>query len=120
MELRRIFGECSVAVVEITATMDVTALGQAGDRAARQPIEMMIALLLPVGSGELRLPSADPQAQLLLDYDYLADACDRQGLRAGVRLALKLAEHDSFKTIIGPRIDPRDTDLVSDAALERV
>jgi hypothetical protein len=62
MKVRTIFGEFSVAVVDITETTDVAAIGQAGERAARQRIEMMIALRLPVGSGELRLLAADPQA----------------------------------------------------------
>ena len=62
MKVRTIFGEFSVAVVDITETTDVAAIGQTGERAARQRIEMMIALRLPVGSGELRLLAADPQA----------------------------------------------------------
>ena len=40
-------------------------------------VEMMVALLFPVGSGELRLTSRDPQAQPFLDYNYLADSFDR-------------------------------------------
>jgi choline dehydrogenase len=71
-----------------------------------------------VGSGELRLLSPDPQAQPLLDYNYLADPFDRQRLREGVRLALTLAEHDDLKAIIGLRLNPTDSDLVSDAALD--
>jgi choline dehydrogenase len=78
----------------------------------------MVALLLPVGSGELRLTSRDPQTQPFLDYNYLAEPFDRQRLRAGVRLALKLAEHAEFREFIGPRTDPTDTDLASDAALD--
>jgi choline dehydrogenase len=81
-------------------------------------IEMMVALLCPVGSGELRLTSHDPQAQPLLDYRYLADPSDRQRLRAGVHLALRLAEYDDLKAILGPRIDPSDADLRSDGALD--
>jgi choline dehydrogenase-like flavoprotein len=79
---------------------------------------MMVALLLPVGSGELRLTCRDPRAQPFLDYNYLAEPFDRQRLRAGVRLALKLAEYAEIKEFIGPRTDPPDTDLASDAALD--
>ena len=79
---------------------------------------MMVALLFPVGSGELRLTSRDPQIQPFLDYNYLADPFDRQRLRAGVRLALTLAEHDDLKEIIGPRLNPTAADLASDAALD--
>jgi choline dehydrogenase len=105
-------------VTEPIPWSDVTAVGQGGERSGRQRIEMMIALLLPVGSGELRLVSPDPQVQPLLDYNYLADAFDRQRLREGVRLALNLAEYDDLMAIIGPRLDPTDTDLVSDAVLD--
>jgi choline dehydrogenase-like flavoprotein len=97
---------------------DARLLSQSGERSAHRRIEMMIALLAPVGSGELRLSSHDPQAQPSLDYNYLAAPFDRQRLRAGVRLSLKLAEHDDVKKIIGPRLDPADADLLSDAALD--
>jgi len=91
---------------------------QGGDDAAPRRIEMMVALLLPVGSGELRLLSPDPKAQPFLDYNYLAEPFDRQRLRAGVRLALTLAEHADLKGIIGPRLEPAPADLASDAALD--
>ena len=78
----------------------------------------MVALLLPVGAGELRLTSANPQVQPFLDYNYLADPFDRQRLCAGVRLALTLAEHDGLKAMLGPRLDPADPDLASDAAFD--
>jgi choline dehydrogenase-like flavoprotein len=93
-------------------------IGQSGARAAHRCIEMMVALLLPVGAGELRLTSPDPKVQPFLDYNYLADPFDRQRLRAGVRLALTLAAHADLKEIIGPRLEPADADLVSDAALD--
>jgi choline dehydrogenase len=79
---------------------------------------MMVALLFPMGSGELRLTSCDPCTQPFLDYNYLADPVDRRRLREGVRLCLKLAAHDDLKAIIGPRLEPTDSDLASDAALE--
>jgi choline dehydrogenase len=105
-------------VTERLPWSDAKGRGQGGAHSAHRRIEMMIALLLPVGSGELRLTSRDPQVQPFLDYNYLADAFDRQRLRAGIRLALTLAEHDDLKAIIGPRLDPADADLTSDAALD--
>jgi choline dehydrogenase len=72
---------------------------------------MMVALLFPLGSGELRLTSSDPHVQPFLDYNYLADPFDRQRLRAGVRLALTLAEQDALKDIIGLRLSPTDAAL---------
>src|SRR5262249_41687558 len=59
-----------------------------------------------------------PQAQPTLDYTPLADSFHRQRLRAGVRLALTLAEHDALKEIIGPLLEPAAADLASDAALD--
>jgi choline dehydrogenase len=79
---------------------------------------MMVALLFPVGSGELRLTSRDPLVQPFLDYNYLADPVDRQRLRAGVRLALTLAEYADLQDILGPRLNPPDADVASDAALD--
>ena len=54
-------------------------------------IEMMVPLLLPVSSGELRLNSTDPSDKPYLDYNYLDEPFDRQRLRDGVLLALRLA-----------------------------
>ena len=79
---------------------------------------MMIALPFPVSTGALRLLSPDPQIQPSLDYNYLADPFDRQRLRAGVRLALTLAEPDDLKTLIGPLLEPEAADLASDAPLD--
>jgi choline dehydrogenase len=86
--------------------------------AVQRYVEMMLALLLPVSTGELRLLSPDPQVQPGLDYNYLADPFDRQRLRAGVRLALTLAEHDDLKEIIGPLREPAAADLASETALD--
>ena len=41
-----------------------------------------------------------------------------QRLRAGVRLALTLAEHDGLKELIGPLLEPAAADVASDAALD--
>jgi choline dehydrogenase len=105
-------------VTERIPWSDVSGIGRGGERLAHRRIEMMIALLLPMGSGKLTLVSPDPQDQPFLDYNYLTDPFDRQRLRDGVRLALKLAEHPNLKEIIGPRLDPTDIHLASDAALD--
>jgi choline dehydrogenase-like flavoprotein len=91
---------------------------QGGEGTPHRRIEMMVALLLPVSTGELRLLSPAPQIQPNLDYNYLADPFDRQRLRAGVRLALALAEHNDLKAIIGPLLEPAAADVASDAALD--
>jgi choline dehydrogenase len=97
---------------------DGGAIPPEGEASDRRYIEMMIALLRPVSSGELRLASRDPKVQPLLDYNYLADPFDRERLREGVRLSLKLAEHEGLKAIIGRRIEPADAKLASDEALD--
>ena len=87
--------------------------------AVRRYVEMMIALLLPVSAGELTLASADYRVQPGLHYNYLAESFDRERLRAGVHLALRLAEQPELFDLLGERIDPTDDDLATDAALDR-
>ena len=81
-------------------------------------VEMMVALVLPVSSGELRLTSTDPSVQPFLDYNYLAEPFDRQRLRDGVRLCLSLAQHGELSKVIGERIEPTNADLASDGAFD--
>jgi len=64
------------------------------------------------------LASADPGVQPLLDYNYLDNPFDRDRLREGVRLALRLADHKDLKPLIGERVEPDYKDLVSDEALD--
>ena len=89
-----------------------------GDRREPLGVRMNIVLDLAMGSGELRLRSTDPNEQPFLDYNYLQEPFDRQRLRDAVRLALSLAEHESFSDIIAERIEPSDSDLESDDALD--
>ena len=105
-------------VTERVPWSEAISRSQGGEGVAHQRIEMMVALLLPASTGELKLLSTDPQAQPSLDYNYLADPFDRQRLRAGVRLALTLAEHDGLKELIGPLLEPAAADVASDTALD--
>lgn len=89
-----------------------------GDRMVPLGVRMNIVLDLALGSGELRLTSTDPNDQPFLNYNYLQEPFDRQRLREGVRLAIKLAEHKSFKDILAERIEPTNADLESDDALD--
>ena len=68
-------------------------------------------LELPVGSGELKLDSADPDVQPQINYHYLEDPWDLQRMREGVRMAVNLAGHDVYKDIIDERVSPTDSDL---------
>jgi len=76
------------------------------------------SIYLAVGAGSLRLTSTDPHVQPALDYNYLAEAFDRDRLREGVRLSMELLDHPAYRAIVAERITPLDTDLVSDAALD--
>ena len=88
------------------------------DRATSLRIDMMLALLLPISAGELKLTSSDPAIQPMLNYNYLAEPFDRQRLRHGVRLCLSLAQSDDLRHLIGERLEPTDADLASDDALD--
>ncbi|MFQ6030001.1 MAG: GMC family oxidoreductase, partial [Dehalococcoidia bacterium] len=90
----------------------------AGDSLGTSLIEMMVALLFPMSSGELRLDSADPGVQPRLNYNYLADPLDRERFRAGVQQGLQLAEHVELREILGERVSPGEADLASDQALD--
>ena len=81
-------------------------------------IRMLAILNLAVGSGELRLTSADPSVQPSLEYHYLEDEFDRRRLRDAVRMCVKLGQHQSFQEIIQERIEPTDDELASDQALD--
>ncbi len=82
-------------------------------------MEMMIALLLPLSSGEMRLASADPNAQPILDYNYLSEPADLERLRWGVRTALMLSQTAELSPLFGERLSPTDADLESDRTLDQ-
>ncbi len=98
--------------------LDTQRVAKSADASTDQRLEMMVALLLPKSTGVLRLASNDPNVQPQLDYNYLDEPFDRERLREGVRLAITLAEHEDLKPFIGERIEPRQGDLASDAALD--
>ena len=93
-------------------------VNQGGGRMEPLGIRMTTGIYLAAGSGELRLASADPQTQPVLDYNYLKEEVDVRRLRESVRICVDLGEHESFKDIIEERISPTDTDLASDDALD--
>jgi choline dehydrogenase len=89
-----------------------------GDRMEPLGIRMLAILNLAVGSGELRLTSADPSVQPLLDYRYFEDEFDRRRMREAIRLCVKLGQDEGFKDIVEDRIEPTDAELASDDALD--
>ncbi len=90
-----------------------------GQDSAVRYFEMMVALLLPESKGELTLTSTDHRVQPSMRYNYLAEAFDRERLRAGIRLALELADRHELAPMLGRRIEPEDGDLESDDALDQ-
>ena len=94
-------------------------VNQGGNRMAPLGIRMISSIYLAVGAGELRLASADPTVQPILEYHFLEEDFDRKRLREGVRIAVNLGEHEDFKDIIEERVEPTDADLASDEALDR-
>ena len=99
-------------------TLDASSIAAETWESGPSLVEMMVALLRPVSSGELKLASTDPHVQPWLDYNYLSEPLDRQRLRHGVRQALRLAQHGDLLDMLGSRLEPTEADLASDAALD--
>jgi choline dehydrogenase len=76
------------------------------------------ALQNALGKGRLRLASADPAQQPIINYNYLSDPFDRQQMRHGLRMALEIAAESPFKEYIIERINPTESDLVSDSSID--
>ena len=94
-------------------------INRGGDRMEPLGIRMLVILNLAVGSGELRLQSADPSVQPFLDYNYLKEEFDRKRLRDTVRMCVGLADYPGFRDIIEERTEPTDDELASEDALDR-
>ena len=73
---------------------------------------------LEMGSGELRLTSADPNGKPSLDLRYFEDDFDRQRTRELLRTAAELGAHEAFSHIVEERLEPSDDELASDEALD--
>jgi len=69
-------------------------------------------------AGELKLKSADPYEQPIINYNYLSDATDRARMREAVRLGIELAKDGAFDGLIAERLNPTDEDLSSDDHLD--
>ena len=93
-------------------------VNRGGERMEPLGVRILAILNLAVGSGELRLTSADPNVQPFLDYRYLQDEFDRRRLRQAVRLCVSLGQQDGFRDLVEERIEPTDAELASDEALD--
>ena len=70
-------------------------------------------------TGEVKLASPDPRAQLYLDYRYLEDTWDRQRMREALRLCVRLLEANSYQDTVAMRLSPTDEELATDETLDR-
>jgi choline dehydrogenase len=105
--------------VKITmASYATERLNRGGGRMEPIGVRMSVVLDLAVGHGELKLTSKDPTMQPFLNYNYFAEEFDRMRSREGVRKCLELAEHAAFKDMLEERIEPLDSQLEPDEALD--
>jgi choline dehydrogenase len=79
---------------------------------------MSVGIYLALSAGALRLASADPRVQPVLDYNYMAHPKDRERMRDGVRLCHRLTEYPDFAQIIASPHQPDPAVLESDDALD--
>ena len=89
-----------------------------GDASAGDDFRITCSLELPNGAGELRLASSDPHVYPVLDYRYMEDPWDRERMREGIRLCVRLLEHPSYQPLVREIINISPADLVSDDALD--
>ena len=90
-----------------------------GDPLEGEGIRFTCILELAEGAGELKLATTDPYQQPALDYNYLQEPWDRERMREGVRLCLKLLEGEEYRNFVEGCISPTEEDLASDDALDQ-
>ena len=80
---------------------------------------LSVGLGKAVSAGRLRLGSRDPVLQPEIDYRYLSEPWDRERMREGVRLLVRLAERPEFEGVLARRISPTESDLATDESLDQ-
>lgn len=71
----------------------------------------------PDSIGELKLASADPSAQPLIDQNYLAEERDLRVMRRGVQIAREVFQQSAFDRYRGVEMDP-GPEVRSDAEID--
>ncbi len=79
---------------------------------------MTVGIYLALSAGEMRITSADPNIQPVLEYNYLSDPFDLERLRNGVRITQQLVEYPELAQIIDALHEPTADQLASDDALD--
>ena len=86
--------------------------------AGQTPTGFSIAMQKALSVGELRLASASPTDQPVLDYRYLRDSFDRERMRGAVRLCAEISAMPEYAPAQMSRLSPSDEELASDEALD--
>ncbi len=82
------------------------------------PTGFSIAMQKAVSSGEIKLASADPNQQPILNYRYLTDPFDVERLRGAVRLCAEISAMPQFEKAQMARLTPTDDILGDDNKME--
>lgn len=89
-----------------------------GPGVSNEVIRMTCILQHAESAGELRLASADPRDQPLIDYQYLRSENDRRRLREAVRLCRQILAQPAFASIVEGAVSPSANEFDSDEALD--
>ena len=86
----------------------------------REPIGigMIAAIYLAEAAGEMRLRDTNPRIQPYLDYNLLSTQLDLDRMRESVHICVDIAKQGPLAELIEELVDPTDTDLESDDALD--
>ncbi|SLJ99178.1 GMC family oxidoreductase [Novosphingobium mathurense] len=80
--------------------------GEDGNLVKGHGFTNLVILTRPESRGELRLRSANPADQPIIDANYLADERDRDALRRGVRKVREILDQPAFAPFRGQELTP--------------
>jgi choline dehydrogenase len=88
----------------------------AGDRPG---VGMIVHLMEPLSTGEIRLMGADPGLHPSIELGYFREPADLARLRGGVRIALDISRQPAFLAVRGELRYPPSRQLKTDVELDR-
>ncbi|MCS5719963.1 GMC family oxidoreductase N-terminal domain-containing protein [Herbiconiux sp. CPCC 205763] len=89
-----------------------------GESVGEPDLTVLVAVQNAESRGSIRLPSSDPHAPPIIDYDYLASPADRARMRAAVRHAAALLESPAFTAVSRGLTNIDAATLADDSALD--
>ncbi|WP_375196715.1 GMC family oxidoreductase [Sphingobium sp.] len=92
-------------------------LGMGGRPVREHGFTKLVILTRPESRGELKLRSADPMDQPIIDANYLAEERDRDALRCGIRIAREIFAQPAYARFRGQEYAP-GASCMSDASLD--